>query len=110
MELLKQLYRISSKSGMEDRIKSFVLGHLADLNLDFKTDAIGNVFITKGLADRYPCVAAHLDEIHSPCEREVVVEGDIVYTVDRLWNRVGCGSDDKNGLWIIMNLLKTESV
>ena len=110
MELLKQLYRISSKSGMEDRIKSFVLGHLADMNLDFKTDAIGNVFITKGLADRYPCVAAHLDEIHSPCEREVVVEGDIVYTVDRLWNRVGCGADDKNGLWIIMNLLKTEPV
>ena len=110
MELLKQLYRISSKSGMEDSIKSFVLGHLADLNLDVKTDGIGNVLITKGLADRYPCVAAHLDEIHSPCVREVVVEGDIVYTVDRLWNRVGCGADDKNGLWIIMNLLKTESV
>ena len=110
MELLKQLYMISSKSGMEDRIKSFVLGHLADPNLDVKTDAIGNVFITKGLADRYPCVAAHLDEIHSPCEREVVVEGDIVYTVDRFWNRVGCGADDKNGLWIIMNLLKTEPV
>ena len=67
MELLKQLYRISSKSGMEDSIKSFVLGHLAGLNLDVKTDAIGNVFITNGLADLYPCVAAHLDEIHSPC-------------------------------------------
>lgn len=75
-----------------------------------KTDDIGNLFITKGLAESYPCFAAHLDEIHSPCQREVVVDEDVIYTVDRLWNRVGCGADDKNGLWIIMNLLKTEPV
>lgn len=110
MELLKQLYRISSKSGMEDRIKSFVLDCLADVPLTIQTDEIGNVFITKGIAERYPCVAAHLDEIHAPCGREVVVEGDKVFTVDRLWNRVGCGADDKNGLWVILNLLHSEPV
>ena len=110
MELLKQLYKIISKSGMEDKMKSFVLDNLKNEVLQVESDDIGNLFITKGVADTYPCVAAHLDEIHTPCEREVVVEGDIIYTVDRLWNRVGCGADDKNGLWIIMNLLKTEQV
>lgn len=108
MELLKRLYKISSKSGMEDRIKSFVLDCVSDVNLKIDTDDIGNLFITKGLAETYPCVAAHLDEIHTPCEREVVVEGDKIFTVDRLWNRVGCGADDKNGLWIIINLLHSE--
>ena len=44
------------------------------------------------------------------CVREVVVEGDKVFTVNRLWNRVGCGADDKNGLWVIINLLHTEPV
>ena len=110
MELLSQLYTISSKSGMEDRIKSFVLGCLKDEQMTVETDEIGNLFITKGKADSYPCLAAHLDEIHAPCEREVVVEGDKVYTVDRLWNRVGCGADDKNGLWVILNLLQSEPV
>lgn len=110
MKLLQQLYSISSKSGMEDRIKSFILDYLRDVDMVIKTDDIGNLFITKGLAETYPCLAAHLDEIHVPCEREVVVDGDVLYAVDRLWNRVGCGADDKNGLWIIMNLLKTESV
>ena len=110
MELLKQLFKIISKSGMEDKMKSFVLDNLKNEVLQVESDDIGNLFITKGVADTYPCVAAHLDEIHTPCEREVVVEGDIIYTVDRLWNRVGCGADDKNGLWIIMNLLKTEPV
>ena len=110
MKLLQQLYKISSKSGMEDQMRSFILDHLRDVDLDIKTDDIGNVFITKGLATSYPCVAAHLDEIHSPCQRETVIDGDIIYTVDRLWNRVGCGADDKNGLWVIMNLLYSEPV
>jgi putative aminopeptidase FrvX len=95
---------------MEDRIKSFVLGCLNDVDLSVETDEIGNLYITKGQADSYPCVAAHLDEIHVPCVREVVVEGDKVFTVNRLWNRVGCGADDKNGLWVIINLLHTEPV
>ena len=110
MKLLQQLYKISSKSGMEDQMRSFILDHLRDVDLDIKTDDIGNVFITKGHATSYPCVAAHLDEIHSPCQRETVIDGDIIYTVDRLWNRVGCGADDKNGLWVIMNLLYFEPV
>ena len=95
---------------MEDMIKSFILDYLSDVDMVIKTDDVGNLFITKGLAESYPCVAAHLDEIHSPCQREVVVDEDVIYTVDRVWNRVGCGADDKNGLWIIMNLLKTEPV
>lgn len=110
MELLKQLYGISSKSGMEERMMSFVLDCVSDVELSVETDEIGNLFITKGEAELYPCIVAHLDEIHSPCEREVVIEGDKIFTVDRLWNRVGCGADDKNGLWIIINLLHSEPV
>lgn len=110
MELLKQLYGISSKSGMEERMKSFVLDCVSDVELSVETDEIGNLFITKGEAELYPCIAAHLDEIHTPCEREVIIEGDRIFTVDRLWNHVGCGADDKNGLWVIINLLHSEPI
>ena len=110
MKLLQQLYKISSKSGREGRIKSFILDYLSGVDMDVRTDDIGNLYITKGLAESYPCVAAHLDEIHSPCQRETMIEGDVIYTVDRLWNRVGCGADDKNGLWVILNLLQSEPV
>ena len=66
MELLKQLYKIISKSGMEDKIKSFVLDCLKNEDLQVESDNIGNLFITKGVSDTYPCIAAHLDEIHAP--------------------------------------------
>ena len=81
MKLLQQLYKISSKSGVEDQMKEFIFDYLRDVDLDIETDDIGNVFITKGLATSYPCVAAHLDEIHSPCQRETVIDGDIIYTI-----------------------------
>ena len=79
-------------------MKSFVLDYVNDVELSIDFDDAGNLFITKGMADVYPCVAAHLDEIHTPCEKEVVIYGDKIFTVDRQWNRVGCGADDKNGL------------
>ena len=108
MELLSQLYKIVAKSGQEQEIKSFVMKCLKDVPLQFATDDIGNVYITKGEVSSYPCVAAHLDEIHIPCQREVIVDGDTIYTVDADNNRVGCGADDKNGIWIVLHLLRTE--
>lgn len=109
MKLLKQLYQISSKSGFEGEIKEFIKSYIKDMPLKVDEDEKGNIYITKGVADRYVCLAAHLDEVHDPCSRTVVVDGDKIYTVDREGNRVGCGADDKNGIWVALNLLQTES-
>ena len=110
MELLKSLYTINSKSGCEGLIKSFFIGLLADLELTIEEDCIGNIFITKGCADSFPCVTAHLDEVHAPTERNIIVDGDLIYAVDNKGERVGIGADDKNGLWIITHLLHTKPV
>lgn len=105
MQLLAQLYQISAKSGQEQDMKAFVMDCLKDLALHITTDDIGNIYITKGDSPLYSCVAAHLDEIHHPCQREIIVEGDTLYAVDSNRNRVGCGADDKNGIWILLHLL-----
>lgn len=108
MELLTQLYKICSKSGQEQAIKDFVIDSLQNLTLHFATDEIGNIYITKGQAHSYPCIAAHLDEIHFPCKRDIIVDNDTLYAVDTNNNRVGCGADDKNGIWVLLHLLHTE--
>ena len=110
MELLKLFYGINSKSGNEAEMKKFFLEQLAGLELLVEEDTFGNIFITKGVADSYPCVTAHLDEVHIPTERNIVVDGDMIYAVDSHGERVGIGADDKNGLWIINNLLHTKPV
>ena len=110
MKLLKSLYGINSKSGCEAAIKEFVLGQLADVELTVEEDAFGNLFVTKGAAGSYPCVTAHLDEVHVPVEKSLVVDGDMIYAVDSAGERVGFGGDDKNGLWIIIRLLHEKPV
>ena len=86
------------------------MAQLAGLELIVEEDAFGNIFITKGVADSYPCVTAHFDEVHAPCERNIIVDVDMIYAVDADGERVGIGADDKNGLWIINNLLHTKPV
>ena len=110
MELLKGLYGINSKSGHEAQIKEFFMAQIAGLDLVVEEDSFGNIFITKGVAGSYPCVTAHLDEVHVPTDRNIVVEGDMIYAVDSQGERVGIGADDKNGLWIINHLLHAKPV
>lgn len=110
MELLKNFYVINSKSGSEARIKDFFIEQLTGVELVVEEDSFGNIFITKGCADSYPCVTAHFDEVHAPTERNIIVDGDLIYAVDNKGERVGIGADDKNGLWIISHLLHTKQV
>ena len=110
MELLKSLYQINSKSGREEAIKRYVLEQLKDIDLQIEEDSFGNIFITKGVADSYPCVTAHFDEVHYPTNKNIKVEGDAIYAVNQSGLRVGIGADDKNGLWIIIRLLQKRPI
>ena len=110
MQLLKSLYKINSKSGKEAAIKAFVQGYLSTMNLDIRCDAFGNLFITKGVADSYPTIVAHLDEVHDVENRKIVVEQDMIYATDSNGNRVGLGADDKNGVWMALKLLEMKPI
>ncbi len=72
-KLLKQLYKIHSKSGYEGKIISFVCKWVdknisnVKIDLDWNT---GNIYITKGTSDTYPCMVAHLDQVQTiPSDR-----------------------------------------
>ena len=110
MELLKSLYNINSISGSEAEIKAFIRECLSDVELTIEEDDFGNLFITKGVAEAYPAVTAHIDEVHYPSERIVVVDEDLIYGIDGDGERVGIGADDKNGVWIIINLLHQKPI
>ena len=81
-------------------MKSFVLDYVNDVELSIDFDDAGNLFITKGMADVYPCVAAHLDEIHTPCEKEVVIYGDKIFTVADFLTK----KDDKNVYYMLESI------
>ncbi len=112
MELLKKLYEINSESGKEDKIREFIIKQIREIAPDaiIEVDKMGNVLVTKGTAESYPCVVAHMDEVFSREEGErisIVHESDKIYAVEEgTESPVGIGADDKNGCWINLMALK----
>ena len=115
MELLKQLYKIHSPSGNERAMKKFVRKyvkrHVSDAVI--QSDRKGNLYMIKGMAETYPCIAAHLDQVqknHSrdfiPVETEELIFG---YSPGHR-RQEGLGADDKNGIWIALKCLERYDV
>lgn len=110
MELLKELYGISARTHQEKNMIAFVSQRLADLGVTFTVDEAGNIYTTKGNADTYPCLAAHLDEVHEAREKgyEVLVVRDEFIIGFNSGKREfnGIGADDKNGIWVCLKCLE----
>ena len=110
MELLKELYGISAQTHQEKDMIAFVSQKLTDLGVSFTIDKAGNIYATKGKAATFPCIAAHLDEVHQAREKgyEVLfVKDEFIIGFNsgkREFN--GIGADDKNGIWICLRCLE----
>lgn len=115
MELLKQMYRISSPSGKEKKmrkfIKDWVRKNVGDAIID--QDDLGNVYVTRGLSDTYPCVVAHMDQVQKPHEKDFQVfnlNGNLYGFSAGAMEMRGLGADDKNGIWVALKCLKRYDV
>lgn len=112
MKLLKQLFSVHSPSGQEMVLKRFIRRYIKQNITGCKVwqDKKGNLYVSKGLADTYPCVAAHLDQvqrIHSQDFRAIETKNGIIFGYSPSNRRFeGLGADDKVGIWIGLKCLK----
>lgn len=57
MKLLKKLYKVYSPSGKERAMIKFIWNYTKRITgTKVETDAVGNLYITKGEAESYPCI------------------------------------------------------
>lgn len=113
IDLLKKLYSINSKSGHEEVISEYIQEYLTEytkttgITLKVLEDKTGNLLITKGLAETYPCLCAHMDEVHHKVNDIVILEsGGYLFGWSNFQRgTVGIGADDKNGIFIALSAL-----
>ncbi len=115
MELLKQMYRISSPSGKEKKMRKFIKDWVRENVSDAMVvqDKIGNVYVTRGNSPTYPCVVAHMDQVQDPHEKDFQVfnlNGKLYGFSGSKMEMRGLGADDKNGIWVALNSLKKHGV
>ena len=111
-KLLKQLYKIHSKSGFEGEIITFICKWTSknvpnsNIDLDWNT---GNIYITKGTSNDYPCIVAHLDQVqeHHPTDFIAIETRELIFGYSPKERKFcGLGADDKNGIWLALKCLQ----
>ena len=110
-ELLSQLYKIIAPSEQEFAMQNFLMNFLIDVeDVDFMIDQSGNILVTKGESETYPCICAHMDEVFDSREvlGRVPVEENGKWTGYSIANdsECGLGADDKNGIYIALEALR----
>lgn len=114
-ELLFKLYAIHSPSGSEKKMRSFIRKYIIDNCGDVKmtTDTYGNLLCTKGDSKTYPCLASHMDQVQKNHSKdfEVITNGVVCFGYShKSREQQGLGADDKNGIFICLECLKTFDV
>ena len=111
---LISLYNIPSHSYEEEKITNKVtkLFKKAGCRVTRSSTTSGtNLYITKGKLEEgeyYPCIAAHLDEVHSVQDRGKYSafydeESDTIKGYSSTHKKqCGIGADDKNGIWVAL--------
>lgn len=110
MELLRQLYAIHSPSGGEKKMRKFIKNWVRRNVPDATYVADhGNLYVTRGDAESYPCIVAHTDQVqhkHSKDFRTYISDGKVYgFSVDDM-EMQGLGADDKNGIWVALKCLE----
>ncbi len=113
-ELLKKLYSINSPSGKEANMENFVIEFVSGISgVNFWSDKRGNIYAEKRgseIGSEFPCIVAHLDEVHTRdfgCHYSTQRVGGILFGFDLSTDSfVGCGADDKNGIFVALSCLE----
>ncbi len=109
IEVLRGLYEIHAPSMKEKKIRNYLKHKIVTRGATYQQDGIGNLLVTKGKSDTYPCVVAHLDQVqmsHPKDFRTIIFDDTIIGRSDKHKQQYGLGADDKNGIWIALNCLE----
>jgi len=109
---LMDVLRNQSYSGDFAHISKFICRKITDLGLKYTKDAIGNIYVVKGISDVYPTMVSHIDTVHLYNKYyQVHKAGRNIFAIDRMnCERLGVGGDDKVGVFITLKMLEDMDV
>lgn len=110
-ELLKDLYCVFSPSMKEEPMRRFIKQHIKQHIPDaiVSQDSKGNLLITKGEAESFPCLCAHMDQVQNfhPEDFTCIDSNGVIFGYSpQSRSQCGLGADDKNGIFIALTCLE----
>ena len=107
LERLKEVMAVQTTSYNVKLMNDYIIGYVNELGNCKVRKKDGNLYVTKGEADVYPCVVAHTDTVHDIEKALHVVEVDgVLLSVNDKYERCGIGGDDKVGIFVALETLR----
>lgn len=108
---LKEVMSIQTTSYGTAPMNEFIYSEVANIpNCTIEMNN-GNIYVTKGESDLYPCIVSHTDTVHDIHKEFHVVEVDgCMIAVNQNMERVGVGGDDKVGIFVALEMLRLNNV
>ena len=109
VKMLKKLVSIQSESYNTKAMARYinqVVQSIPGCTTSF--DKYGNIYVTKGQAETYPCMVCHIDTVHQIQRDEVVpiqIDQQLIAVFRNSLKQTGTGGDDKCGIVITLQNL-----
>ena len=105
-KLLLDLFRLPSRSHHESLVQEYIIEYLRDNDILFKKDKKGNIFNIS--RKNIPILSAHMDTVQDSIDVKLTnfikIRGDVLSGYGVI------GGDDKCGIYIILEMLKSKQV
>ena len=111
LDRLKEVLAVPTYSRNEVRMIEYLKSVFDEKGFEYYLDKLGNIYVTKGEAEYFPCFVAHTDTVHEVNEdmRVVQLEEDgktILTGIDiQTMKPSGIGGDDKCGVYLCLEML-----
>jgi tripeptide aminopeptidase len=102
---LKDVLSVQSTTGGDGFMRAFIFAYIKDMPNLKVLQREHNIYITKGKAEFYPCVVAHLDTVHPIYKDYKIVKQKGTYYAFSGKKQVGTGGDDKCGIYVALRAL-----
>ena len=105
-KLLMDIFKIPSQSYKEEEVSDFIQKYLTEIDVPFYIDRLGNIYNLD--YKNQPLLSAHMDTVQD--DTDAILTDYITIRGDILSGYGVIGGDDKCGIYIILNILKTIKV
>ena len=106
LDALKKMYTIHSPSGKEDNLADYLISVLNRFQIPHFRGEQGEIY---NITPNRPLICAHMDQVQREMCDFTIQHHNFIYGMGG-HQQAGLGADDKNGVWIALNLILRHNV
>ena len=106
LDNMMSLFSVPAGGNNETVISMYIIRYLNEHNISYYIDAYNNIIARKGSGQTFATYVCHIDTVHDYTDGyHVAMSNRHIIAYNDSQTQIGCGGDDKCGVWTCLQLL-----